>query len=117
MTQRELRTIGLLIEWAVAPAPPLPPVAATDAVAAFARDIECSPASQRLALRGLLALASRVPPRRFEAGGPLAGLGDLFGALAHLAYYGDAGVMRVIGYDPVAVRERGRAIRIAEARP
>jgi hypothetical protein len=36
--------------------------------------------------------------------------------LAKLAYYGDDGVMRTLGYDPDAVVERGRRLRREEAR-
>ena len=39
MTQAESRAAEALIDWAVAPAPPLPQVAATGAVAAFVRSL------------------------------------------------------------------------------
>jgi len=115
MTGRELRTIRALIEWAVDPVPPLPAVPDTDAVAAFAADIDRSQPPQRLALRGALALVE-VLPLRWLDDGLLAPLGDALAALAQLAYYGDLTVMRALGYDPERVTERGRAVRLAEAR-
>ncbi len=135
MTRREQVTVGCLIEWAVAPRPPLPAVADTDAVGAFARNFEAGSGPERLALRGLLAALEFLPllagerrrltrlsgPRR--AGilgrlerGPAAPLGAALAGLAQLAYYGDLGVMRTLGYDPEGVRARGRAVRAAESR-
>ena len=115
MTRRELQRIHSLIEWAVDPQPPLPAVADTDAVDAMARNIERSPAPQRAGLRAAVAVAGALPRRALESG-PLAPLGELVTALAHLAYYGDLGVMHVVSYDPAAVVERGRAVRTAEGR-
>jgi hypothetical protein len=135
MTRRERGTVGILIEWAVAPEPPLPAVAETDAVAAFARNLEQGLRLQRLALRVVLAALELLPllagegrrlsrlsrDRRVGLLGRLehglaAPLGDALAALAHLSYYGDLGVMRELGYDPERVRERGRALRSAEGR-
>ena len=135
MTRRERGTVGILIEWAVAPEPPLPAVAETDAVAAFVRSLEHGPRPHRLALRVVLValellpllagerrLLSRLPrDRRVGLLGRLergfaAPLGDALAALAHLSYYGDLGVMHELDYDPGQVRENGRALRTAEGR-
>ena len=88
------------IEDAVAPVPPLPPVADTDAVAAFAAQLAAAPRLNRLAIRALLvARAAHVPLGWAEE--PLR-------ALARISYYGDFGVMRVLGYDPGDVLRRAR---------
>ncbi len=135
MTRRELATLGCLIEWAVSPEPPLPPVADTDAVAAFARSLEQGSRPERLALRGLLAGLELLPlvsgERRRLAHlsapgatgvlgrierGAAAPVGSALASLAQLAYYGDLGVMRILGYDPDRVRARGRARRGTEGR-
>jgi hypothetical protein len=135
MTRRELATLGCLIEWAVSPEPPLPAVAETDAVAAFARNFAVGSRPERLGLRIVLAALELLPfmagehrrlvrlpvPRqagilgRLERGGT-APLASALAALAQLSYYGDLGVMRTLGYDPDQVRARGRAIRDTEAR-
>jgi hypothetical protein len=135
MTRRELATVGCVIEWAVSPEPPLPAVADTDAVAAFARNFEGGSRPERLALRGLLAALELLPlvsgerrclarlpgPRRAELlgrleRGPTAPFASALATLAQLSYYGDLGVMRTLGYDPEPIRARGRAIRAAEGR-
>jgi hypothetical protein len=46
----------------------------------------------------------------------LAPLAEIAGGLAKLSYYGDAGVMKALGYDAAGVVARGRALREAEAR-
>ena len=118
MTRRELATVGCLIEWAVSPEPPLPAVADTDAVAAFARNFAGCSLAERLGLRVLLAA---LDPRRTGLlsrleRGATAPLASGLAALAQLSYYGDLGVMRTLGYDPDRVRARGRAIREKEGR-
>ena len=127
--------MGALIEWSVAPRAPLPAVGDTDAVGAFGRLLERSPAPQRLALRAalvgleLLPLASRArrPFARLSTAertaafarlerGRLVAAGSALARVAALVYYGDAGVQRLLGYDAEAVVARGRAIRAAEGR-
>lgn len=89
MTRREQRTLARLIERVCAPAPPLPPVAATDAVAAFERWMAAAPArNRRLARAALLVLGDRA-----------IGLEALRGAAA-FCYYGDPGVAAAVGYAP-----------------
>ena len=135
MTRREADIFACLVDTVVAPAPPLPPVAGTDAVAWLERYLESSPRNGRLALRaGLLAL--EAAPRLLGFGARLRGLdatrrlafvqraeasprGAAMVALrgvAQLAYYGDGAVMRLLGYDADARVARGRALRAAEGR-
>jgi len=99
--RRERTLIARYVHQAVAPAPPLPPVAATDAVAAFCAQLAAAPRLNRAALRALL-VAHGAGVRLGPAEEPLR-------ALAHISYYGDLGVMRTLGYDPEAVVRRARA--------
>jgi hypothetical protein len=121
----EAAVFAAVTDAVVAPEPPLPPVSQTDAVAAFAALLAVSPAANRLGLRLLLraltplrhadraACAARLDRlERTRAGGAIKALRSV----AHLCYYGDAGVLAVIGYDPAAVVARGRAVREAEGR-
>jgi hypothetical protein len=48
---------------------------------------------------------------------PVKALVKLIRGMAMLAYYGDDGVMRRIGYDPDAVLARARALRARDGRP
>lgn len=93
--------IEALIEWAVAPEPPLPAVAETGAVAAFRTSLQAGPRSQRLAidvlLLGLWAHGGLL--RRWPAG-RLAPLGEALAALAQLAYYGEPTVLELLGCPP-----------------
>lgn len=101
MTGRERALVARCVEEAVAPAPPLPPVAATDAVAAFEAQLRAAPRLNRLAIRALLHAQA--------AGLALGPAREPLRALAHISYYGDLGVMRTLGYDPEAVVRRARA--------
>ena len=114
----------------VAPAPPLPPVAATDAVPAFGRLVAAGPPLHRAAIAvalvlldlAPLALGERgrlrgLPParrdavvRRLERSACGAAVRPLR-ALLHLAYCGDLDVLRLLGYDPSAVLARAREPR------
>lgn len=94
MIERERNAIEALIEWAVAPAPPLPPVAATGAVAAFMNSLDSGPRSQRLAVHALL-FGFRDRDRLLR--GPLAPIGEALAGLAQLAYYGEPAVLRALG--------------------
>jgi hypothetical protein len=93
--ERERNAIEALIEWAVAPAPPLPPVAATGAVAAFLNSLDSGPRSQRLAVHALVFGFRRNRDRLLR--GPLAPIGEALAGLAQLAYYGEPAVLRVLG--------------------
>lgn len=129
------RTLGVVIEWAVAPAPPLPAVADTDAVVSAMRYLDHGPRPHRLALRAALALLELMPllagerrtlsrlPRdralqqlaRLELG-RAAALGEALAAVAHLSYYGDPGVMRLLDFDSERLQNQGLKLRVAEAR-
>jgi hypothetical protein len=117
----------------VAPAPPLPPVSATDAAIFFDRWLERSPRLNRISLRGVLYLAE-LCPRALGFGGRLRSLSpsdrarllaaldgarhpglrelvQLVEGIASLSYYGDDAVMRRLGYDPNANVARARELR------
>jgi hypothetical protein len=135
LTARERATVACLIDWAVAPTPPLPAVEAVDAVAALGRYLEATPPVSRIAFRATLAVLERLPLlsgerrrlsslspasrvhalRRLEQG-RLATLGQALAALAQLCYYGDATVAGALGYDSTAVVARGKALRAAQVR-
>ena len=109
MTDRELRAAEAVIDWAVAPEPPLPPVAQTGAVAAFVSGFDVGPRAQRLGLRVLLLVIGLIPPRlswrkhgRVREG-PAAPLIEALAALAQLAYYGDPTVLDRLARLPSAV--------------
>ena len=95
LTARERAAFARVVDDVVAPAPPLPPVHATDAVASFDRLLAASPATNRAALRMAVLAIGRLPRgRRLKAVKRL----DPIRASAAMAYYGDAGVQRVLGY-------------------
>ncbi len=132
---REASMFACIADTAIAPAGALPPLRRTDAVTAFGAHLAASPGPNRALLRALLyavevaplalgygARLRRLSPEtriaaleRLEAGPAGAALRPLT-ALAKLAYYGDDGVARTLGYDPDAVVARGRALREAEVR-
>jgi hypothetical protein len=135
VTGREAAIFASLVEAAVAPAAPLPPVAQTDASDAFARYLRASPRRNRAGLRALLVLFDLLPlalrfgaplrrlspERRAEflsrlERGRLAPLTKALRGLAQISYYGDDAVMRSLGYDADAVVARGRALRREEDR-
>ena len=101
MSSRERARVQRYVEGAVAPAPPLPAVASTDAVAAFEAQLAAAPRLNRVGIRTLLVAHA--------AGFALGPAGEPLRALAHISYYGDLGVMRALGYDPEAVVRRARA--------
>jgi hypothetical protein len=130
MTGRELSIFACLTDVVVAPVAPLPPVWRTDAAPAFARSLESAPALNRAGLRAALLLVEVAPLafgfgarlRRLDPGereravarlaaGPLAPLLKALRSVAHLHYYGDLGVMRLLGYDPEAVVARAARMR------
>jgi hypothetical protein len=135
VTAREAAIFSSLVEAAVAPQPPLPAVAQTDACEAFALYLAASPAVNRVALRAAL-LAIEIGPLALRFGAPLRRLAldrrvaylerlersrlgtaaKALRGLAQLCYYGDAAVMASLGYDAAAVVARGRALRAAEGR-
>ena len=106
MTRGEAARVAALVDEAVGPdRGGLPPVRETDAVAAFDAWLRAAPRTNRLVLRGLL----RAPWLR--------GAHEVLLRIAAHCYYGDAGVMRSLGYDADAVVRRAAALRAAEGRP
>jgi hypothetical protein len=124
LTPREASIFACLVDTLLAPAPPLPPVDRTDAVAAFDRWLAAAPAVNRAALRAVLVAVEiaprltrrrsrwrRLPPeerlatlRSLErAGGrPLV---EALRATAAVSYYGDPAVSRLLGYAPRAAAD------------
>jgi hypothetical protein len=114
MTARERSVFARVTDAIVAPVAPLPPVRATDAAVAFERSLAAAPKLNAYVLRAAFLLAGawlrRAPLERLERGA-LAPLLKAVRSLAHLHYYGDAGVMRVLGYDPDLVLARAAEVR------
>ncbi|GAC1434958.1 MAG: hypothetical protein NVSMB51_03360 [Solirubrobacteraceae bacterium] len=121
------RACAALIEATVAPLAPLPPVAETDAVAAFMRYVRSSPPAGRIGLSLLLAalelaplalrgrsLSRLAPADRDRLVARLSPPG--FEALPQLFYYGDDRVMKLLGYDAAGRVRRGRELRAREGR-
>ena len=123
----------------VAPEPMLPAVRHTDAVSAFDNWLTRSPPLNRLGMRVLL-YGVEISPwlagkrrrlrrldriertealRSAEKSGPALsrGLLKLVKGLCTFCDYGDAGVMRTLGYDADANARRGRELRAREGRP
>ena len=118
MTRGERRAFERLLAAAVPPGDGLPPVAQTDAVAAFEAWLRGAPAPNRTALRVMLRAVARGDiAGRLESGkGRFAGATQVLTRVALHCYYGDRDVMRRLGYDAAAVAERGLALRRAEGR-
>ena len=135
MTKREADVFACFADTVVAPGGKLPPLARTDAVTYLDALLEASPRANRAGIRfalhalevgpRLLGFGQRMrqlsPERRLAyldrlsaspAGFALQGME----VMAKLAYYGDDGVMRTLGYDSDAVVARAREVRLAEAR-
>jgi hypothetical protein len=139
LTLREASIYACLCDTIVAPEPELPPVSRTGAVSFFDDWLAASPRVNRAALRSLLYAAELAPralglPARLrrldpeqraralaaaEAARPKAArrLVQLLEGVAYLSYYGDATVMRRVGYDADANVRRARELRRAESRP
>lgn len=135
VTPREASIFAALVDTVVAPVPPLPQVHDTDAVFAMDAGLAAAPAVNRFAVRAALhalelaplACGRRHRLRGLTAGaradtldrlerGPLAGAVKGLRALAHLNYYGDPDVMRLLGYDADAVVARAAGLREREGR-
>jgi hypothetical protein len=132
---REASIFAAIADAFVAPAPPLPPVRDTDTAFALDANLRAAPAANRAGLRAAL-LALELAPLALGYGrrlrrldpvqraaalerverGPLAGLVKGLRTLAHLSYYGDPHVLRLLGYDADAVVARAAALRAAEGR-
>jgi hypothetical protein len=121
LSPREASIFACVADTLLAPAPPLPPILATDAVRAFDAWLARAPRINRMGLRAaLLALElaprltrararwRRLPPpqrlavlerlaRRGAAGRTLV---EALRASAAVSYYGDARVSALLGYTP-----------------
>ena len=131
LTRREASIFAALADAVAMPRPPMPAVPATDAVAGFDGWLARAPRLNRIAVRaGLVALGLRLRGmdrgRRAEALRRLGAsrvpvvpqLVEALRASAAAAYYGDAGVMRGLGYDAEERVRRGAEVRAAApARP
>jgi hypothetical protein len=112
LTRREAAIFAAVVDAVVAPAPPLPPVADTDAVPAFDALLAAAPPLNRAALRVLLHIANlarlrtRSRERRLAVLARLGAPADALRSLAAASYWGDAGAQRAIGYDAPAGRAR-----------
>jgi hypothetical protein len=131
MRRREAATLVALIDAVVAPEPPLPPVRATDAPAAFAAWLAAAPRVNRIGVRAALAALEVAPLRaRFSAlpragrldvlrglqrRGATRGAAEALRSAAAVSYYGDEGVLRALGHDPAARVREARARRRREA--
>jgi hypothetical protein len=111
LSPRERSIFACVADTLLAPAPPLPPVRETDAVAAFDVWLSCAPRINRVALRGLLlALGMRLRHRsrasRLAVFDGLAAhpagkaIVEALRAAAAVSYYGDAQVSALLGYAP-----------------
>lgn len=135
VTPREANVFACFVDTVVAPGDGLPELAGTDAVEFLDGYLAAAPALNRIGVRATLhalevgpvllgygARLRRLPPdRRLAFLGtiertPAAVALQAVEALAKLAYYGDAGVMRGLGYDSEAVVGRARELRLAERR-
>ena len=123
MTRRELAAFELVADAVIEPVAPLPPVRETDAALAFARSLAAGPRPNELVLRAIFwALAAWLRRRDVAARGqalarldrePLAPLMKAVRSLVYLHYYGDARVMRLLGYDADVVVARAAEVRVA----
>ena len=139
LAPREASIFACLVDTVAAPEPLLPAVAHTDCAFAFDRWMAASPAINARGMRALLltlevlplamgfgARFRRLPVEdraRFVAkiehssNRHLRQLTKVLKGAAFLAYYGDDGVMRQIGYDAQAKVDRARALRAEQGRP
>jgi hypothetical protein len=139
LTPREASIFACLVDTVAAPEPVLPPVAQTDCAFFFDRWMAASPKLNAGGMRALLYVLELLPLalgygarlrqlpvdkrvrclKAIERSGnaQVRQLVKLIKGAAFLAYYGDDGVMRRIGYDAQANLERGRGLRASEGRP
>ena len=135
ITRREASILAALADAVAAPAPPLPPVAATDAAAAFDAWLAAAPPRNRAVLRGALHALERASGRRRFRTRDRAGrlraldrarrarvpllpqLAEALRSAALMSYHGDARVMAALGYDAAARVAEVRARRAATHPP
>jgi hypothetical protein len=136
MTPREASIFACFADTVVAPGGGLPAVRDTDAAFAFDDHLRAAPTVNRAGLRlvllalelaplalGFGARLRRLAPAQREAvlarleSSPVAAAAlQALRGLAQLSYYGDAAVLRQLGYDAEAVVARGRELRAREVR-
>jgi hypothetical protein len=124
LSPREASIFACVADTLLAPAPPLPPIHATDAVSSFDAWLARAPAINRMGLRAVLLaleLAPRLtrarvrwrrlsPPARLALLERLArrpggrALVEALRAAAAVSYYGDARVCALLGYVPAVQR-------------
>jgi hypothetical protein len=139
LAPREASIFACLVDTVAAPEPVLPPVAQTDCAFAFDRWMAASPAINAHGMRALLLALELMPLAmgfrgRFRRLSPderarfvkavehspnkhLRQLTKVLKGAAYLAYYGDDGVMKRVGYDAQANLDRARALRAEQGRP
>ena len=137
LSVREAAIVTALADAVAAPSPPLPLVEETDAVRAFDRWLVHAPRTNRTALRVALHALDLSPlatgrrrrlhslPRgerialieALERIPVVGGVAEALQASASVSYFGDARVMRALGYDPDERVTRGRELRRLELRP
>jgi hypothetical protein len=121
LSPREASIFACVADTLLAPAPPLPPILATDAVPAFDAWLARAPRINRMGLRAVLLvleIAPRLtrarvrwrrlaPPQRLAVLERLAQRGpagralvEALRAAAAVSYYGDARVSALLGYVP-----------------
>jgi hypothetical protein len=112
LSPRERAIFACVADTLLAPAPPLPPVRDTDAVAAFDFWLTRAPRINRMALRTLLLALGlhwrKLSPARrlaaFDRLGARSAAGkavvEALRAGAAVSYYGDAHVSALLGYAP-----------------
>ena len=139
LSPREASIFACLVDTVVAPEPVLPAVARTDAAFFFDRWMAAAPKANAVGMRVVLHLIE-IAPRLLGFGARMRRLSvdervryvkavernrnpqvrqltRLVKGAAFLAYYGDDGIMRRIGYDADANVARGRELRQREGRP
>jgi hypothetical protein len=106
LSRREAAIFARFTDTVLAPAPPLPPVQETDAIAAFDAWLARAPRLNRVGARAaLLALAAGRADRRLDrlagverhGGRPVV---EALRAAAAVSYYGDPRVSALLGYAP-----------------
>jgi hypothetical protein len=136
---REAEIFAGLADSYCGPAPALPPVGETSAVAFVDDLVDRSGRVNRIGFRLILRIVDFVPlvrgyRARFTGLAParrtefvhsldrsrwaiVRALGRLLKTIAVMSYYGDEQMLRSSGFDPRAIAARGRAIRKEHQRP
>lgn len=136
ISPREASIFAAICDTIIAPAGVLPAVRDTDAAFSLDLNLKTSPPVNRIGVRASLFALELAPLlmgygrrlRRLDAATRAAVLDridrnpvtapmvEVVRVLSQMCYYGDLGVMRLIGYDPRLVVDRGAALRTKEMR-